>query len=87
VAFLDGPTLEPRHLTLPAAAEGASGVEQLSLGGLRLDEIERVAIQQTLRLTAGNKARAAQLLGIAPSTLYEKLKKLGRGEVQASAAE
>jgi two-component system response regulator HydG len=75
VAFLDGPTLEPRHLALPAACDNKDSVEHLPLGGLRLDAIERVAIQQTLRQTSGNKARAAQLLGIAPSTLYEKLKK------------
>jgi DNA-binding NtrC family response regulator len=87
VAFMDGVTLEARHFALPTPAEERGGVEQLALGGLRLDEIERVAIRQTLRLTAGNKARAAQLLGIAPSTLYEKLKKLARGDVSATAAE
>ena len=75
VAFLDGQTLEPRHLALPAAAENKPALDHLPLGGLRLDAIERVAIQQTLRQTCGNKVRAAQLLGIAPSTLYEKLKK------------
>jgi two-component system response regulator HydG len=45
------------------------------LGGIRLECIERAAIEQTLRQTGGNKARASELLGIAPSTLYEKLKK------------
>ena len=45
------------------------------MGGIKLESIERVAIEQTLGQTNGNKARAAQLLGIAPSTLYEKLKK------------
>jgi DNA-binding NtrC family response regulator len=78
VAFLDTPVLEPRHLALPAASEPRTAIEQLPLGGVRLECIERVAIQQTLRQTRGNKARAAQLLGIAPSTLYEKLKKYQR---------
>lgn len=77
-AFLDGQTLEVRHLALPAASEGKAGLDHLPLGGLRLDAIERVAIEQTLRQTGGNKVRAAQLLGIAPSTLYEKLKKSRR---------
>lgn len=79
VAFLDGETLEPRHLALPSTADSAPALDHLPLGGLRLDAIERVAIQQTLRQTGGNKVRAAQLLGIAPSTLYEKLKKGQRG--------
>jgi len=85
-AFLDGPTLEARHLALPVPAAGRSTVEHLPLGGLRLDAIERVAIEQTLRQTNGNKARAAQLLGIATSTLYEKLKKPRRSD-DAQAAE
>jgi DNA-binding NtrC family response regulator len=77
VAFLDGSLLEPRHLTVPAAPEQPvpEQVDQLPLGGIRLEYIERAAIEQTLRHTAGNRARAATLLGIAPSTLYEKLKK------------
>ena len=78
VAFLDGSLLEPRHLAVPSSPERSvsdESIEQLKLGGIRLERIERAAIEQTLRHTAGNKARAAELLGIAPSTLYQKLKK------------
>jgi DNA-binding NtrC family response regulator len=75
VAFLDGHVLEPRHLTLPAPSDAQPTLEHLPLAGVKLEAIECVAIQQTLHQTRGNKARAAQLLGIAPSTLYEKLKK------------
>lgn len=78
VAFLDGERLEARHLTFPAAPEPRSELEPLPLAGLKLERIEREAIAQTLRLTGGNKARAAEILGIAPSTLYEKLKKYQR---------
>jgi len=74
VAFLDGHLLEPRHFALPAA-ERKPALDHLPLGGVKLEAIEWVAIQQTLAQTRGNKARAAHLLGIAPSTLYEKLKK------------
>lgn len=81
VAFLDTPVLEPRHLSFPTLAEHKCEVEQLPLGGLKLERIEREAIAQTLRQTLGNKARAAEILGIAPSTLYEKLKKYQRASV------
>lgn len=75
VAFLDGTSLEARHLRFPAAAESRRELPELRLAGLTLDRIEREAIEQTLRQTQGNKARAAEILGIAPSTLYAKLKK------------
>lgn len=75
LAFLDGPVLEARHLGMPTIPETKTDLTQLPLGGIKLESIERVAIEQTLGQTKGNKARAAQMLGIAPSTLYEKLKK------------
>src|SRR5882724_227397 len=77
VAFLDGSVLEARHLAAPSTCEQpiVEHVDHLPLGGIRLECIERAAIEQTLRQTGGNKARAAELLGIAPSTLYEKLKR------------
>jgi DNA-binding NtrC family response regulator len=78
LAFLDGPMLESRHLTLACPPEAKNDLSQLPLGGIKLESIERVAIEQTLGQTRGNKARAAQLLGIAASTLYEKLKKYQR---------
>lgn len=78
MAFLDGPSLEPHHFRFPTTSESRSGVELLALAGIKLDKIEREAIEQTLRQTQGNKARAAEMLGIATSTLYEKLKKYQR---------
>jgi two-component system response regulator HydG len=78
LAFLDGPTLEPHHFRFPVASEPRSGVELLPLAGVRLDTLEREAIFQTLRQTQGNKVRAAEILGIAASTLYEKLKRYQR---------
>ena len=43
--------------------------------GTRSSSLERAAIRQTLINVRGNKVAAAKVLGIAPSTLYEKLKK------------
>jgi DNA-binding NtrC family response regulator len=41
---------------------------------MTLDEIEKAHIQKVLSMTGNNKARAARILGIARSTLNEKLK-------------
>jgi transcriptional regulator with PAS, ATPase and Fis domain len=70
--------LEPKHLRLLAAIENQDeGLEGLPLAGQALERIERVAIRQTLAQADGNKMFAARTLGIAVSTLYEKLKKYG----------
>ncbi len=50
---------------------------QLRLAGRTLGEIERVAIVETLKLTQGNRERAAKVLGIGARTLYRKLKEYG----------
>jgi DNA-binding NtrC family response regulator len=43
----------------------------------RMERAERQAILQVLAQTGGNKARAAELLGVGRATLYRKLKQLG----------
>ena len=45
------------------------------LSGKTLEEIEKAAIRATLQSVNGNKTEAAKMLGIAYSTLYEKMKK------------
>jgi len=79
VAFVEpGVSLEPRHLRLLRAAnDEASALDALPLAGQTLERIERAAIRQTLALADGNKICAARALGIAVSTLYEKLRKYG----------
>ena len=78
VAMLDGDVLDVRHLMFPnAAPRRERELDDLPLAGRSLDAIEKAAIKQTLDREGGNKTRAAKALGIAPSTLYEKLKKYG----------
>jgi two-component system response regulator HydG len=45
-----------------------------------LDVIERAYIQWVMQAEAGNKTRAAEVLGIDPSTLYRKLSRYETGE-------
>ncbi len=48
-----------------------------SLAGASLEQLEKRAIRETLRLTGGNREQAAKLLGIGERTLYRKLKEYG----------
>jgi transcriptional regulator with PAS, ATPase and Fis domain len=80
LAFVDPgmSVLEPTHLKIRSPAnDEESWLDGLPLGGQALERIERVAIRQTMAQAAGNKMYAARALGIAVSTLYEKLKKYG----------
>ena len=42
-----------------------------------LEAYERRIIEETLRATRGNQRRAARALGVLPTTLHEKMKRLG----------
>jgi transcriptional regulator with PAS, ATPase and Fis domain len=77
LTFAEAGVLEPRHLRFLATASEQSLLDRFPLGGQSLAAVEQAAIRQTLAQTHGNKVQAAKLLGIAPSTLYEKLKRFG----------
>jgi DNA-binding NtrC family response regulator len=77
LAFVEAGVVEPHHLRFVSPPSEDAGLERLQLGGHALVRLERVAIRQTLQQVRGNKAHAAKILGIAPSTLYEKVKKYG----------
>jgi len=53
---------------------------------LTLDEIEKIALVQTLRLTRGNKQEAAAILGLYRPTLYSKMRKHGIDTLHRRAA-
>jgi len=42
-----------------------------------VDAYERHVIDDALRAASGNQRRAAQALGVLPTTLHEKMKRLG----------
>jgi len=71
-ALSDGRRIEAKNLFL---SQGEKKVTTEGLSGKTLEEIEKAAIRATLRSVSGNKTEAARVLGIAYSTLYEKIKK------------
>jgi transcriptional regulator with PAS, ATPase and Fis domain len=75
LAFVDSGAPEPRHLRFVTPPSEDTALDRLPLGGHSLVTLERAAIRQTLIAARGNKVHAAKTLGIAPSTLYEKLKR------------
>ena len=62
----------------PVAAASTAAVDMTAglsaLVGRPLEEIEKVFIAETLKLTGGNREQAADLLGIGERTLYRKIK-------------
>ena len=60
-------------------------VAERSLQNPTLDVIERAYIMWVLQVEGGNKTRAAEVLGIDPSTLYRKLSRYEEQVVEASA--
>jgi two-component system response regulator HydG len=73
VVLCRGDTIRAEDLPdLVATEAGAKQYLTIQLG-TPLDEIEQQVIQQTLRITKGNKRLAAQLLGIATRTVYRKV--------------
>lgn len=77
------PTIDLRHIPEDVRSDdgnhalGDDGGGVASLAGTSLEQLEKRAIRETLRLTAGNREHAAKLLGIGERTLYRKLKEYG----------
>ena len=61
----------------PAGHDGPAGLS--ALVGRPLEEVERLFIGETLKLTGGNREQAAELLGIGERTLYRKIKEFQLG--------
>ena len=52
----------------------------MNVGGVPLEQLEREAIRNTLKMTGGNREQAAKILGIGERTLYRKIKEYGLTE-------
>ena len=65
--------IAPRHLPPPLDTEHNTSIPEV----VTLEELERQHIQNVMARTGGNRTRAASMLGIASSTLYDKLKRYG----------
>lgn len=50
------------------------------VGGMTMEAVEKLAVQQTLELCQGNKAAAARILDVTEKTIYNKLVRLGLRE-------
>jgi DNA-binding NtrC family response regulator len=48
------------------------------------DIIERMCIEAALQMVDDNRASAAEMLGLSRQSLYEKLRRYGIGDIEAS---
>jgi DNA-binding NtrC family response regulator len=75
VIMSDHGVIEVASLGLVARAPTSLATTPLEI--TRLDDIERLHILRVLELSGGSRSRAAKLLGLSRSTLWEKLKRFG----------
>ena len=79
VVIAESDKLDLQHL--PSEIRGSEGGQAQgnleAISGLSLDQIEKHAIRNALRVTAGNREQAAKMLGIGERTLYRKLREYG----------
>jgi len=91
--ILAGPDpIEAAHLSFarPEARAAHSWVPEIPEEGLSLEALERELILKALERAAGNKSRAARLLGLTRRTLYSRMEKHGLhrpGEAEEEAEE
>ncbi len=72
--------LSPRPQQPPRRTRGAASLPDAPpfvtiQVGTPLAQVELLMLEETLRLTKGNRTQAARMLGIDPKTVYRKLRK------------
>jgi DNA-binding NtrC family response regulator len=55
-------------------------------GAVKLDQAERELILRTLKANHDNKTRAAEVLGVSPKTLHNKLQRYAAEDASSSSA-
>lgn len=79
-ALEDKPVLETEHLEAAPQVGPRDWTELVSLDEgwkKNIEKLERRLVQKALAETAGNKSKAAEVLGIHRRLLYEKLRRYG----------
>jgi DNA-binding NtrC family response regulator len=74
VVLTTGTTIEARALPAtvrPASSPAVTGAPQIP--GATMEEVERYAILETMKATAGSTSKAAEMLGISPRTIQYRL--------------
>jgi DNA-binding NtrC family response regulator len=74
VVLTTGATIEARALPAtvrPASSPAVTGAPQIP--GATMEEVERYAILETMKATAGSTSKAAEMLGISPRTIQYRL--------------
>ncbi len=86
ILLCDGGLITRAHLPgvgEEAAELGSNGAFELAAplppGGVDLEAVDKSFVETALRQTAGNKSRAARLLGLTRSQLYSRIEKYGLG--------
>jgi DNA-binding NtrC family response regulator len=78
--------LPPAVMPKVRRTQGQTATLSIAIGS-RLEDIEKAVIMETVRECAGNKTRAAAVLGISPKTLHTKLKQYsGEGPPESERA-
>jgi DNA-binding NtrC family response regulator len=73
-----------RRTTRTPATDDSVGEIKMPRAGKLLEDIEREAVTLTLKITNGNQAAAARLLGISRPTLAKKMTREPAPEPQKS---
>ncbi|MFM2421078.1 MAG: hypothetical protein RL385_5801, partial [Pseudomonadota bacterium] len=85
VVMCTGPLIDAEHL--PARSGDSAQDMGLLVPGVTMQELERMAILQTLEAVSGSTARAAELLGISRRKIQYRLKEWGMTHAFGTEAE